>query len=191
MPKKTDLSSFKDYKPPLSYKPRRLTDGVEGYAKPADAALFGLMEKTAAKRVQLSEMATADGLVEPGNIDLLSRPTVKNEDGSISTVKSMSANFDGREYLIPMVAEDGSGILTEDAAIDQFLQTKKHLGVFNSPEAATEYAERLHEQQSDYYSNPPQQQKRVMQPFDEFWEAEKQRMIDEIMQKRNPKKVPL
>lgn len=93
------------------------------------------------------------GMLEKGNIDLNNRPRVKNPDGSISTVLSMSANFDGKEYLIPMVSDEGK-ILTEDQAIDYFKKTKKHLGVFDTPENATNYAQQLHlSQEKQYVTN--------------------------------------
>lgn len=94
------------------------------------------------------------GMIEPGNIDLSARPVVRNTDGSISTVRSISVEMDGKEYLIPTVSEDGK-VLSEDDAVKQFKQTGKHLGVFNSPEDATAYARQLHEDQESLYA--PQQ----------------------------------
>ena len=63
--------------------------------------------------------------------------------------------MDGKEYLIPTVSEDGK-VLSEDDAVNQFKQTGKHLGVFNSPEDATAYARQLHEDQENFYA--PQRQ---------------------------------
>lgn len=94
------------------------------------------------------------GMIEPGNIDLSARPIVRNSDGSISTVRSISVEMDGKEYLIPTVSEDGK-VLSEDDAVKQFKKTGKHLGVFDSPEDATAYARQLHEDQESLYA--PQQ----------------------------------
>ncbi|CAN7304373.1 hypothetical protein LJR231_001561 [Phyllobacterium sp. LjRoot231] len=99
------------------------------------------------------------GLVTPGNIDLTKRPVVKNADGSISTVRSMSfQNNKGQEVLIPTVADDGSRILSDDEAKEQYGRTGKHLGIFDNPDDATAYAESLHSQQEQMYAPQAQSQ---------------------------------
>lgn len=92
--------------------------------------------------------------LEEGNIDLSARPVVKNPDGSISTVRSMSFNIDGREVLLPTVSPDGR-VLTPEETVALYRQTGRHLGAFSTPEEATAYAQELHKQQEQLYA-PPQ-----------------------------------
>lgn len=96
--------------------------------------------------------ANARGMLTPGNTDLSQRPIVKNDDGSISTVRSMSfENNNGQEVLIPTVADDGSRILSNQEAMEQYGRTGKHLGIFDNPDDATAYAESLHNDQEKQY----------------------------------------
>lgn len=90
------------------------------------------------------------GQLEHGNIDLAHRPQVKNGDGSISTVRSMSFEEDGKEILVPTVSPDGK-ILTDEQAIDLYHKTGQKLGVFDTPEHADAYAQALHQAQERYY----------------------------------------
>jgi hypothetical protein len=96
------------------------------------------------------EPPAPQGLRTAGNIDLHSRPRAKLADGSIATVRSISIGTDQGEVLIPTIG-DGGQELTNDQAIAQFRQTGKHLGVFDSPEAATAYAKTLHTAQEREY----------------------------------------
>jgi hypothetical protein len=97
----------------------------------------------------MSVVRVQRGQVEPGNIDVSKQPRVRNADGTVSTVRSASFSLeDGKNVLIPTVAHDGSGILSDQAALDQFRTSGKHLGVFDSSSAADEYAQRLHESEA-------------------------------------------
>ena len=86
-------------------------------------------------------------LINPGNIDLNNRPHVKNKDGSISTVRSITIEQDGTHYVIPTVSDEGT-ILSNPDAVKLFHKTGKHLGSFKSAKAADKFAQELHESEA-------------------------------------------
>ena len=88
-----------------------------------------------------------------GNIDLFNRPMFRQPDGSISTVRSMSVNINGKEILIPTIGiKNGRPAqLNDKEAIDLYNATGKHLGKFLTPEEATKMADLIHNHQELYY----------------------------------------
>ena len=82
------------------------------------------------------------GMRAEGNVDLTARPRVANEDGSHSTIRSMSVGFPEGETLIPTVRGDG-WYMSPDQAMAHYRQTGQHLGIFDDPQQATAYAKLL------------------------------------------------
>jgi hypothetical protein len=100
-----------------------------------------------------------EGMIEAGNLNLSGRPIIRNSDGSVSSEYSFSFGDDkGREILVPTVVN--GKFLTPDGkkpkpgspeekqmfkrAQQRYEQTGEHLGIFDSPEHADAYAERVH-----------------------------------------------
>lgn len=94
-------------------------------------------------------------LIEKGNIDLTNRPQVKNPDGSVSTVRSMSFGTDKGEVLVPTVHPDGY-IMSDEEAIKRYEDTGEHLGIFKTPADADAYGKQLHKDQEEFYGLKPQ-----------------------------------
>lgn len=90
------------------------------------------------------------GMIEAGNIDIANRPVVRNPDGSISTVRSITVEADGKYVVLPTIDPEGNN-LTPDQAWDRFVRTHENLGVFDSQQAADNYAQSLHTQQEQMY----------------------------------------
>ena len=111
----------------------------------AEELLKMLLNRAMSERPKLPE-APADQPWQPyerGNIDLYNRPPVQNPDGSTSTVRSLSfQDEDGREVLIPTVV--GDRVVSDEEAIQHYLATQQHLGKFASPDEATRFGARLH-----------------------------------------------
>lgn len=95
-----------------------------------------------------------------GNIDLWNRPKYKQEDGSISTVESISFwdENEQKEILVPLIQKIGDNVveLTAEEAERIYKETKstekQYLGKFDNAAQANIYAQKLHEGQEYYYT---------------------------------------
>lgn len=139
-----------DGKKPIPVKVTKI-DPTIGNANSLKLANF---KKFAVSLPEYSATPSNESIAVQGNIDLTTRPIVKNKDGSISTVRSMSffEPESGLEVLVPTVSDEGK-IMSDEDAKSYYYKTKKHLGKFRSPEDATAYAKKLHEQQEKLYVN--------------------------------------
>lgn len=81
-------------------------------------------------------------MVQPANMDTLLRPIVRNPDGSISTHRTISVEFDGVTVVLPTVTDDGK-IESDDDAIQRYLRTGRHMGMFGDQKEADTYAKWL------------------------------------------------
>lgn len=79
-----------------------------------------------------------------GNLPLGVKYKVKNRDGSISTVRTISIGVDGGEVVIPTVLK--GRIVSDEEAIRHFEETGANFGTFRSPEEAKAFSEWLHDQ---------------------------------------------
>lgn len=93
------------------------------------------------------------GLLTVGNIDLNARPIAFNDDGSISTVRSISIEESGVQILIPTVGLEGE-ILSDPDAVTLYHTTGLHLGKFDTEANVDAYAEALHEYEDEFYLAP-------------------------------------
>ena len=128
---------------------RRVSDApmaVSPVAPPA-AALEAFMPPQAAKQMPSAPMVNVavPGQIEAGNINLKNRPIIKNDDGTVSTVRSISVGFGDKTYLLP-TAINGQ-IVSDQDAINHFQNTGQHLGVFKDESTADSYAKKLSDQQ--------------------------------------------
>lgn len=117
------------------------------------------------------------GMIQKGNVDVNHRPSITNEDGSHSSIFSMTVPVDQngdvwkgsyesapRYALVPSIANgrfltpngkipvkgDSKGLeALEKKSTDYYDKTREHLGIFASEKAANDYAEKTHAYMND------------------------------------------
>ena len=132
--------------------PRDLYEGTRVRVRRVAETLGNLLTSKTAPRttdieLPVSGRAEVSGRITPATIiNVYNRKVLQNPDGTASTMDTESANFDGQEILYPRVV-DGKR-LTSGQAQDRYRRTGQHFGIFSSPEAASAYAEELHEDEA-------------------------------------------
>jgi len=84
------------------------------------------------------------GLIAPGNIDLNNRPEIQNPDGSVSTVKTITIEEDGRTILLPTIVNGKE--LSKEEAVNHYHETGEHMGKFKTQKDADRYDKNLHKE---------------------------------------------
>ena len=138
--------------------PQSGRSGFDRTATPASIAGLGAPAPTSQRQKERYNQEI--GQYGVGNIDLYNRPQYRNADGSISTVDSTSFNIQGKEVLLPSVwMKDGEAYRSSDGdeILQRFYDTGEFLGVFDTVDAANNYAEKLHDAQDYYYTTQREQ----------------------------------
>ena len=75
-----------------------------------------------------------------------------NDDGSVTTIRSIGIEHDGKEYNVPSYDNDTGTVLSPKAAKKKFMYAIKSglLQAFNTPDEATAAAIAEHEQVANY-----------------------------------------
>ena len=84
-----------------------------------------------------------------GNINLKTRPKVKNKDGSYSTVRTIGIEDNGKHVNIPTVVN--GRVVSNQEAVNHYRRTGQHLGKYDSREEADAAARALSKSQSQRY----------------------------------------
>jgi hypothetical protein len=100
----------------------------------------------AAQRPDIHQTPSFASPLIPGNIDLNHRPHVKNPDGSVSSVRSVTFMDGPTALLLPTVV--GNKVVSNQEALAHYRKTGEFLGKFASEDTANAYAQDLHESQA-------------------------------------------
>lgn len=97
-------------------------------------------------------------------LDPLQQKPVQNEDGSISTVRTIGIRDNDKEVNIPTVPAEGGRVMSDEEAVQRYNATGKHLGKFDTVEEAGAAAEKLHQDEAARISQQPKGEQPAMTP---------------------------
>jgi len=97
-------------------------------------------------------------------LDPLQQKPAQNEDGTISTVRTIGITDDGKEVNIPTVPAEGGRVMSNEEAIQRYDATGNHLGKFDTVEEAGAAAEKLHQEEASRISQQPKGEQPAMTP---------------------------
>jgi ABC-type multidrug transport system fused ATPase/permease subunit len=125
-----------------------------GGVKDAASGIAGFVSKAtsvAADQLGLTAPKNKDdgGLIQKGNIDLSNRKPVKNKDGTVSTIRSITIGTDKGYYVIPTIV--GGKKVSDKKAIEYFSKTGEHLGLFETQAQADAFARKLHNREAQKF----------------------------------------
>lgn len=83
-----------------------------------------------------------DDMIEGGNLDVFSRPLMRESDGTVSRGAMKPFQVEGVEFLLPLTDASGK-LLSDDEALAQFERTGNHYGGFRTAEEAMEFSRQL------------------------------------------------
>jgi hypothetical protein len=115
-----------------------------------DGKLLPDPQREQAVQARIARAMNGEGMAPgpgSGTLDPASQPTVRNADGTVSTVRTIGIEVDGKHVLIPTVSPDGK-VLSDEQAIELFRSSGKHLGVFNSREESDAAGRALSQQEA-------------------------------------------
>lgn len=130
--------------PPLIKKPLKVLGGKARQGLRVARRAIGLKKGGMAVQRPLKPVA-------PGNLGEEIRYRVRNPDGSVSTVRTMSIGTDKGETVIPTVIE--GRVVSDDDAIKHYYDTGENFGTFGSVDDAEAYAQSLHERHARMLEN--------------------------------------
>jgi hypothetical protein len=120
------------------------TTQPEGVSRPAPDAPPPAEIARSLQQIAETSGDTPTPIVE-GTIDLSNRVRLQNEDGSFSTLETISISTDEGEVLIPTISPDGRR-LSDEEAIRLYETTGQHLGIFRTSREADVFAQNLSDQ---------------------------------------------